>query len=183
MRKLAMYELGRLSVTEAQQGNRLPLWLALDRIRSGQNVGSILRTADAYGVGHVLLGGYTPAPPNPEVRKTALGADQTVPWQACPDLVIALTEAKAKGARLVALELTDQSQAPEAIALDTISETAPLILILGHEVDGVSDEVLAICDAAIALPQFGTKHSLNVAVAAGIATYLLAQRLRAKLGA
>lgn len=151
--------------------HRHTVTVVLQDIRSMYNVGSIFRTADAMRIERLILTGYTPAPPRPEIKKTALGADETVPWTYERDIFVALNAERARGSHLIALELTSTS-----VPISTLSTLFPatpsrITLVLGNEISGVSDDVLAICDASVEIPMEGVKHSLNVAVAAGIAMY------------
>jgi len=176
VRKLTHEELlaRRLTVEESAQVHRHAVTVVLQDIRSMYNVGSIFRTADAMRIERLVLTGYTPSPPRAEIKKTALGADETVPWVYERDIFVALNAERSQGSLLVALELTTNS-----VPISTLSTfstlfpaTTPRItLVLGNEISGVSDDVLAICDASVEIPMEGVKHSLNVAVAAGIAMY------------
>ena len=152
-----------------------PIALVAHDLRSAHNVGSVLRTADSAGLAHVYLTGTSATPDHRGVRKTALGAQDSVPWTAAPDLDALLTRLRAEGWTLAALEI-----APGAIAPSEVPPRAfPLALVLGNEVDGVSADLLARCDLAVALPQYGVKSSLNVSVACGVAAYGLVARWRA----
>lgn len=170
MRKLSMDELGRLSATEAKTTAKLPLVAVLDNVRSMHNVGSVFRTADAFLVGQIALCGYTPQPPHRDIHKTALGATETVAWQYYPTTLDAANALKQQGYQLVAVEQTTNSIALPSFQWDG---TTPMAIVFGNEVEGVSDEVLALCDTAIEIPQYGMKHSLNISVAAGIVLYRL----------
>ncbi len=161
-----MDELGRLLPHEASRAPRFPMRILLDQVRSMANVGSLFRTADAFGIEGLDICGISPQPPRPEIRKVSLGAELTVPWKHWPSALDALHFYKESGYELWALE---QVHGSISLPLWTKRRPEPVVLVLGHEIDGVSDEVLALCDAALEIPQFGTKHSLNVAVAAGIA--------------
>lgn len=165
MRQLQLEELGRVHAEAYKTLPKIPLIVALDNIRSGHNVGSVFRTADGFLVQEVILGGYTPCPPDPEIQKTALGANEVVNWQYCSNFLEKLQQLKQEGYILVAAEQTDNS-----ISLMSFEaqKDAKYVLIMGNEVRGVSPEVLALCDFALEIPQQGTKHSLNVSVAAGI---------------
>jgi len=167
MRKLAVEELGRLSIQAYRQAPKYPLHLALDDVRSRYNVGSLLRSADAFRVEKVLLGGYTPVPPHPEIYRAALGAEESVAWERIPHLAAHLKNLREKGFAIIALEQTDESQ--NLMRFDW--PPPPWVLVVGHEIRGLSEEVLAVCTHAVEIPQYGTKHSLNVAVAGGIALY------------
>ncbi len=161
-----MDELGRLLPHQASQAPRFPMRILLDQVRSMANVGSLFRTADAFGLEGMDICGISPRPPRPEIRKVSLGAELTVPWKYWESVTEALQFYQQEGYALWALE-----QVHGSISLPqwTLRNPQPLVLVLGHEIDGVSEEALALCDAALEIPQFGTKHSLNVAVAAGIA--------------
>lgn len=167
LRKLTSAELGRLSVESLAALPPHPLRVLAEDIRSAHNVGAILRTADAVRAAHVYLAGFTPPGDHRLVHKSALGAQDTVPWSRHEDPLEAIALARAAGCLIVALEQTNRAASLEAFTLDDF----PVCLVLGNEVDGVSDRVLAECDRAVELDQFGVKHSLNVSVAFGIAAY------------
>ena len=171
-RKLQNKELNRLSKNEFLHVDKIPLILVLDNIRSLQNVGSIFRTCDAFRVEKLCLCGITGTPPHKELHKTALGADETVTWQYFKSSTECLTELKKQGYALLALEQTSTS-----IPLQGYQLSGRTVLVLGNEVDGVSEELIGLCDAQLEIPQFGTKHSLNVAVSAGIAVWELSKQL------
>jgi tRNA G18 (ribose-2'-O)-methylase SpoU len=173
VRKLASSEIARVDADALAGLPRHPIVVVLDDIRSAHNVGSILRTSDAARVERVVCCGYTPAPDHPAVRKTALGAESTVPWETARDAADALAALRSEGFTLVALEHTDVSTPLGLVATSAF----PLALVVGNEVTGVDQRVLDACDAAIELPQYGAKHSLNVSVAYGIAVYGLLERL------
>lgn len=165
-----MDELNRKSVTEFHQAEKNPLTIVLDNVRSMHNVGSVFRTADSFLAEQVILCGYTPQPPHRDIQKTALGATETVSWKHDAKTVDAVLELKEKGYRIIAIEQVENS-----IPLNEfrIQPQAKIAVIFGNEVTGVSDEVLALCDAAIEIPQAGMKHSLNISVAAGIVLWKL----------
>ncbi|MEM7263741.1 MAG: TrmH family RNA methyltransferase, partial [Planctomycetota bacterium] len=140
------------------------LFLVLDRIRSLHNVGSLFRTADGFGVQKLYLGGFTPAPPRPEITKTALGAEETVPFRSVEDTRVAVLELRSLGIPVFALEQTWDSR-----SIYDVEFPSAVGLVLGHEVEGVSDEVLQDVDGCVEIPMFGAKHSHNVTVSAGIA--------------
>lgn len=171
MRKLRMSELNRLSVENFKQVEKLPLAVVLDDIRSVLNVGSVFRTADAFLIDRLFLCGITPQPSR-EMNKTALGATESVSWQYFQDAVVAVRELKTMGYELWAVEQTDQSVPLQEIE---VSRNKKVALIFGHEVKGVSDEILALCDGAIEIPQLGTKHSLNISVSAGVVLWEFAR--------
>lgn len=174
MRKLRTEELQRLSPADYREASKLPVAVILDQVRSMHNVGSVFRTADAFRIGQLWLCGITPRPPHREIHKTALGAEDTVPWHEAPDAASAASALKSQGYRILCIEQTDRSIPLPALRLDP---QQPVAVVFGHEIDGVSEAVLALADAAVEIPQHGTKHSLNVSVAAGIVLYALAQQL------
>jgi len=165
MRKLKLDELNRVSVEEFKEQTKLPVVIVLDSVRSMHNVGSIFRTGDGFAVEHICLCGITAQPPHREIEKTALGATQSVDWSFHADATEAVDELRKLGYTIVAIE-----QAENSVMLN---EFTPLpdqkyALIFGNEVNGVSDEVMAKIDTCLEIPQFGTKHSFNIVVSAGI---------------
>ena len=165
-RKLLNVELGRLSADEYVHGRRQSgVVLVLDNIRSAHNVGSAFRTADAFGVDKVYLGGICPVPPSPELRKVALGAEEVVPFEHIQDVPALVTHLKAEGYTVIAVEQTVHS-----VKLDTFVREPgrKYALVFGNEVAGVQQEVVDACDYALEIPQKGTKHSLNVSVSIGV---------------
>lgn len=173
MRKLSNDELNRKSVTEFRASVKSPFIIVLDNVRSLNNVGSVFRTADAFLVEAVYLCGITATPPHREIHKTALGATESVAWRYFDSASEAVMELKAKGYVIVSVE-----QADEALPLHrfTAEPGVRYALVFGHEVRGVSDEVVDLSDACIEIPQYGTKHSFNIAVSAGIVLWELAGR-------
>lgn len=168
-RKLSHEEIlnERLSIDEAKTISRHPISLMIVDVRSLYNVGSIFRTCDAALVEKLILCGYTPYPPRKEIEKTALGAVDTVPWEYKKSPLEAIEILKSEGVRAIAVEITDKKR-----KYDTLSkEEYPLCLILGNELTGLDNFILEKCDDAIEIPMYGVKHSLNVAVAAGIALF------------
>lgn len=168
LRKYTMAELNRLSPADFANLPKSPVILVLDNIRSMHNVGAIFRSADAFAATALYLCGYTPTPPHRDIHKTALGAEETVDWHYFAHTMAAIDQLKANGYTIAALELTQGSTSLPAFLWDPAQ---PLAIVLGNEVEGVADEVLAQCHLALEIPQAGTKHSLNVSVAAGIALY------------
>jgi 23S rRNA (guanosine2251-2'-O)-methyltransferase len=168
LRKLSMDELNRLSVEDFQEVAKMPLVLLLDDIRSLNNVGSIFRTADAFRVEKLYLCGITGTPPNREITKTALGADESVAWQYVPDALVLVEQLKTDGYCIVAIEQAENSLSLQDFVPDNTQKYA---FILGNEVFGVNEELIKVCDFCIEIPQFGTKHSLNVAVSTGIVVW------------
>jgi tRNA G18 (ribose-2'-O)-methylase SpoU len=165
MAKLKLDELNRVSVADFKNQKKLPIVVVLDEVRSLHNVGSIFRTADGFAVESLVLCGITAQPPHREIEKTALGATQSVDWSYFPSTMAAVLELKAKGYTVLALE-----QASESIMLSDFTPTSATkyAIILGNEVNGVNDEVMKLVDGCLEIPQFGTKHSFNVVVSAGI---------------
>lgn len=177
MRKLTHSELAgkRAKLHEIQTAERLPIVVVLDSVRSLYNVGSIFRTSDGVLLQRLILTGFTPTPPRKEIEKTALGATQSVPWEYVEDPAQAVRQLKISGYYAFCLELTD-----EVIPYYDVSPAQyPMCLVIGNEITGVSKDVLAECDTAIEIPQFGIKQSLNVAVAYGVAIFELSRIWRA----
>lgn len=168
----SMPELEDLSNKLAHVIKPMRVCVLLDDVRSMQNVGSIFRSADAMGVEKIILSGYTPRPPHRDIQKTALGATETVAWEGVDDAVAYLMPLKQAGWRIVAVEQTHQS----TMLHEFLPEPGALyVLVLGNEVDGVSDAVLDLCDTVLEIPQVGAKHSLNVSVTAGVVLWELAR--------
>ncbi len=168
MRKLETWELGR---PDAQTARKLPKTGAaalLENVRSLMNVGSVFRSADAFGLEKLYLAGFTGTPPHREIQKTALGATESVAWEHARDSVALAERLLSEGRTLVAVEHTDESV--PIYDLRSLGVGAP-VFVFGNELDGVSIDLLARCALAVEIPQFGAKHSLNVAVAAGIVFY------------
>lgn len=174
VRKLKNIELNRLSVEEFRTTDKMNVVLVLDNIRSALNVGSIFRTADAFTVKSLYLCGITASPPNNELRKTALGAEESVDWKHFPSTIEAITALKDEGYSIMAIEQTSSS-----LIINNFTPEAGVkyALILGNEVHGVSEDCLPLCDKYLEIPQAGSKHSLNVAVSAGIVTWHFFQHL------
>lgn len=174
MRKLKITELNRLSAEEFRAAEKIPLVVVLDDIRSLHNVGSVFRTSDAFRIARIYLCGITARPPHPEIHKTALGAEFSVDWIYKRDTLEAVSELKAENYTIYAVE-----QAEGSIMLDRFDTHTGqrYAVILGNEVKGVKQEVIDACDGCIEIPQYGTKHSLNVSVTAGIVLWDLFKRL------
>lgn len=164
-RKLLVEELNRISVEVFQDTPKIPLTIVLDNVRSLHNVGSVFRTSDAFLVEEIMLCGITATPPNADIHKTALGSEDSVKWSYHEDTLSAINSLKSEGYVVFAIEQTEYS-----ILLDEIelSRDRKYAVVMGHEVHGVQQSVIDICDNCIEIPQFGTKHSLNVSVASGI---------------
>ncbi len=177
MRKWTMEELNRLDVADFKAAPKSNIVLVLDNIRSRNNVGAIFRTADAFRIEEIVLCGITPTPPHKDIHKTALGATESVSWRYAESAAEAVQELCATGAHGYAVE-----QVQGATFLDTV-EIQPdqkAVLVLGNEVQGVSQEVIDVCNTAIEIPQLGTKHSLNVATSAGVVLWHFFMQLRPK---
>lgn len=160
-----MEELGRVTPEEFKQQGKSPIVLVLDNIRSMHNVGSAFRTCDAFNVERLYLCGITATPPQKEISKTALGATESVEWVYKENVAELATELKSEGYAIILVEQTDGSVMLQDFNFAQYEKVA---LFVGNEVFGISEELLPLCDAAVEIPQFGTKHSLNVAVATGI---------------
>lgn len=175
MRKLKITELNRVSKEEFKNIDKLPLVVVLDEVRSLYNVGSVFRSSDAFAVSAVYLCGITAVPPNAEIHKTALGAEDSVDWKYFKRTQDAVNELKADGYEVLAIEQVEHSTMLQYMSLDPQKKYA---IILGNEVKGVQQEVVDMCDGCIEIPQFGTKHSLNVSVTAGILIWEFARLLK-----
>jgi len=165
VRKLKLDELGRLSVEEFKRAEKFPLIMILDNIRSLNNTGSLFRTADAFRVEKIYLTGFTATPPHKDIHKTALGATRSVDWEYRKDISALLKKLKAENIYIVAAEQTDSS---EPLYRFCPPRNKKIAVIFGNEVHGISPEALPWVDKAVEIPQYGTKHSFNVAVSAGI---------------
>jgi len=169
MRKLTMDELGRKSIADFKMANKKPIVVLMDNIRSMHNVGSVFRTADGFLIDGICLCGFTPQPPHRDIHKTALGATETVDWMHYENTTDAVNELKSKGYKVYAIEQTEGSISLEKFKIENPPVTdLPLAFVFGNEVDGVDDQVIALCDGVIEIPQWGMKHSLNISVAAAI---------------
>ncbi|GMQ80950.1 MAG: TrmH family RNA methyltransferase [Rhodothermia bacterium] len=167
MRKLKHEEIERPSLDELHLKERHPIAVLLENIRSAQNVGSILRTADAVRAASVTMAGVTPDGSHKGVHKSALGAQDAVPWDVAPSAILVAESARKSGITLIALEITDE---PTRLA-DISDEIFPALLMVGNELSGLSSELVDLADYALEIPQYGFKQSLNVSVATGIALY------------
>ena len=164
MKKLSMDELNRKSVEEFKQADKIPLIAVLENIRSAYNVGSVFRTADAFLLEGIYICGYTAYPPHKEIKKTALGAEDTVHWKHFKNIKEAIDDLKTNGYTIYAVE-----QAIGSIKLNEYTDrNQKIAVIFGNEVTGVEQSTIALCDGCIEIPQLGVKHSLNISVAAGI---------------
>ncbi len=176
MRKLTPIEIEkkRHTLEELKDIERHPIYVLLDNVRSVYNVGSIFRTSDAALISKLYFTGYTPHPPRKDIEKTALGAIESVPWEYHKNPTDVVKKLREENIKIVALEITDESMPYYEIK----PEHFPICLIVGNEITGISDDVLSMCNFSIEIPQFGIKHSLNVAVAYGIAVFELVKVYR-----
>lgn len=161
----------RLTVDKIPDRSRIPVVVLIDNVRSLYNVGSIFRTSDGVMVEKLILTGYTPHPPRKEIEKTALGSTKSIPWEYIASPLEALDTLRSDGYRLCCLELTNES----VPYFSARKADFPLCLIIGNEITGVSKDLVAQCDMGLEIPMFGTKQSLNVAVAYGIAVFELSR--------
>ncbi len=165
MQKLSMTELNRKSIEEFKRSDKTPVIAVLENIRSAYNVGSVFRTADAFLLESIYITGYTAKPPHKEIRKTALGAEDTVDWHFFSNALEAIDELKSNGYKVYAVEQVTNSLSLEKI---NFNEGEKIAVIFGNEVTGVEQETILRCDGCIEIPQLGMKHSLNIATAAGV---------------
>jgi len=165
MRKLLIEEMNRLSVEEFKESDKFPFVIVLDNIRSLNNVGSFFRTADAFRARKLILCGYTQNPPHREITRSALGAENSVIWEKEENTLQAVLKLREQGYRIFSVEQAEGSTLLQNFELEP---GVPCAFVFGNEVEGVADEVIEASDACIEIPQFGTKHSFNVSVSAGI---------------
>ena len=173
-RKLKITELNRISVEEFKEADKLPLVIVLDNVRSLHNIGSVFRTSDAFRVEYIYLCGITAVPPHAEMHKTALGAEFTVDWKYAKNTIDAVNELKEVGYLVFSIEQAEGSTMLDKWEMDATKKYA---IVFGNEVKGVDQAVIDNSDGCIEIPQYGTKHSLNVSVTAGIVIYQCAERL------
>ncbi len=174
MRKLRHEEIPRIEASARDEKKRHPIVVVVDNVRSIHNVGSFFRTSDGAWIEKIILTGISGTPENRALHKTALGAQDTIPWEYVPDPLTAVSDLKDAGYHVFALELTDSPTLHNELTLQQF----PLALVVGNELTGVSDEVLTLTDGALEIPQYGTKQSLNVSVAYGIALFDLVRHYR-----
>lgn len=175
MRKLANSELNRLDIEQFKKAEKTPLIVILDNVRSLNNIGSVFRTCDAFLIEKIYLCGITATPPNKEIHKTALGATDSVVWEYVENTLLAVEKLKEQGVYIISIE-----QAENSTMLNNFQPNGKqkYAIIFGNEVKGVEQEVVSASDEVIEIPQYGTKHSLNISVSAGIAIWELAMKLR-----
>jgi 23S rRNA (guanosine2251-2'-O)-methyltransferase len=169
MRKLSNDELNRPDVSTFKQQDKMPVYVVLDNVRSLNNVGSVFRTCDAFAIKELILCGITAIPPNKEIHKTALGAEDTVVWKYFENTRDAIHYLKEMQVSIYSIE-----QAEQSIPLNNLNlSEQPIAVVFGNEVDGVEQSVIDVSDGVIEIPQWGTKHSLNISVSAGIVLWEL----------
>lgn len=168
MKKLSLKALNRLSISEFKEIQKIPIIIVLDNIRSALNVGSAFRTADAFALQGICLCGITAQPPHREILKTAIGATDSMDWTYYENTAIAIEELKSQGYKIVGVE-----QAEESIMLQDVELVGDekIALIFGNEVNGVGEEIMQMLDECVEVPQFGTKHSLNISVCLGVVVW------------
>lgn len=175
MRKLENSELERKTIADFKTASKTPLIIIMDDIRSLHNIGSVFRTADAFLVEKIYLCGITATPPHKEIQKTALGATETVSWEHQENVTDVIQKLQAENIIVLAIEQVEQAFMLDEFLVDSTKKYA---LVFGNEVYGVSQEAVALCDGCIEIPQLGTKHSLNIAVSAGIVIWDLFKQLK-----
>ena len=174
MRKRLNEELGRKSLSEFRNSDKSPFILVLDNVRSHNNIGSVFRTADAFLVEKIILCGITATPPHRDIHKTALGATESVEWKYISSAADAVRELKEQGYVIVSIEQVEGSFSLDEFRVEKGKKYA---LVFGHEINGVSQDVVDISDFCVEIPQFGTKHSFNIAVSAGIVLWEISKHL------
>lgn len=172
--KLKLDELNRLSVEEFKNTTKADIVFVLDNIRSAQNIGSIFRTSDAFNISGIYIAGISATPPNKEILKTALGSTESVDWKYYPETLQCINDLKANGYTIISVEQTANSTKLHEFAPQKEGKYA---LVMGNEVDGVDQQIINESDIVLEIPQFGTKHSLNVAVSAGIVLWDVYQKM------
>lgn len=175
MKKKSMLDLHRINCEEFKSVPKIPLVVILDDVRSLNNIGSIFRTADAFVIESIYLCGITACPPSVEIHKTALGAEDSVEWHYYEDVCESIKELKNKGYKICAIEQVENSISLEKFIINKDEKYA---VILGNEVKGVQQKVVDMSDCCIELPQYGTKHSLNVSITAGIVMWEFLKQLK-----
>ena len=175
MKKLKLEELGRISVEQFKESEKIPVCIMLDNVRSLHNVGSAFRTADAFRIEKIYLTGITGTPPHREIQKTALGATESVAWEYVESAGQAIQNLKLQNYEILVIEQTNESQPLQSF---TLERTKRYCLVFGNEVDGVSEEVIQLADLALEIPQNGTKHSLNISVCLGIVVWEVFKKIK-----
>ena len=175
MKKLKNKDLQRITLEEFKIAKKTSITIVLDNVRSALNVGSVFRTADAFLIENIILCGITTTPPSKEIRKSALGASDSVNWEFNESTLDAVLKLKKDGYYIMGLEQAEKSSKLNNLTLSKKS----IAIIMGNEINGVSQDVINVCDEVIEIPQFGTKHSLNISVSAGIVLWELWKKLNA----
>lgn len=173
MRKLSMDELGRKTVEEVKSSEKMPIIVVLENIRSAYNVGSVFRTSDAFLVEAIYITGYSAKPPHKEIKKTALGAEESVSWKHFANAVEAIEDLRANDYTILAVEQVADSKKLHELNWDG---TTRIAIIFGNEVTGVEQSTIGLCDGSLEIPQLGMKHSLNIATAAGVVLWELVRK-------
>ena len=175
MRKLKVTELNRLTIKEFKSAKKIPVIIILDNVRSLHNIGSVFRTSDAFLVQSIYLCGITATPPHKDIHKTALGASESVDWRYFKKTMDAVHKLEHEGYKIIATEQTDESIPLQKLKL---KQGLKYAFVFGHEVKGIDQEVIDHCAKSIEIPQFGTKHSLNISVSTGIVLWEVVQQLK-----
>ena len=175
MKKLKYKDLQRINIDEFKNADKTPITIVLDNVRSALNVGSVFRTSDAFLIENIILCGITATPPDKEIRKAALGSTDSVKWEFFENTIDAVNKLKTEDYHIIGIEQADKSTMLNDISLPK----KPIAIIMGNEVNGVAQEVIDVCNAVIEIPQFGTKHSLNISVSTGIVIWELWKKLNA----
>lgn len=176
MRKLKNEELSRLDVEGFKKAKKTPIVVVLDNIRSLNNIGSVFRTSDAFLIEKIYLCGITATPPHKDIRKTALGATESVTWEHRESTLELIEEYNSKGYNSIAIEQAENATMLNELEVDS---SKPYVVVFGNEVKGVQQSVVDICSDVVEIPQFGTKHSLNISVSAGVVLWDVWQKLNA----
>lgn len=181
MKKLSMDELNRMTVPEFQASEKVPLTVVLDNVRSQNNIGSVFRTSDAFRVEKICLCGICSTPPHRDIHKTALGAEDSVAWEYHEESLDCVKQLRQQGYLVYAVEQVDDSIMLNQFQIPDGSDSPRVAIILGNEVEGVQEELLPHCHGCIEIPQFGTKHSLNISCAASIVIWELFLQLSSRI--
>lgn len=181
MKKLTMLEMGRLDAASFKAVDKMPLVIVLDNVRSLNNIGSVFRTSDAFRVECICLCGISATPPSPEIHKTALGAEDSVDWLYYEDTHEAVRQLQQRGYRVMAIEQCQGSTMLDQWQPD-FHAVAGYAVVMGNEVKGVQQSVVDMCDGCLEIPQYGTKHSLNVSVTTGLVIWDFSKAFRREVG-
>ena len=179
MRKLKNSELGRVNIKEFKEAEKIPIVIILDNIRSLNNIGSVFRTSDAFLVSKIYLCGITATPPHKDIHKTALGATESVDWEYVENSIDLIAKLKEEKIKIVSIEQADNSTMLQNFE---VSKDQKYAIIFGNEVKGVQQEVVSVSDICVEIPQYGTKHSLNISVSCGIVLWNLFKKIKLKNG-